>query len=74
MPPADQMCKDISDIKVSIGKIECYMKNSKPALEQVWDNKDDITVIKTKQKLAQWIGGSAFTGIIIYIFRGYWLK
>ena len=74
MAPDEQIGKDITDIKVSIAKIESYMKTSEDALKQVWDNKDNITNLKTKQGLVQWIGSSIFMGIVIYIIRGYWTK
>jgi len=74
MTPDEQIGKDITDIKVSIAKIESYMKTSEEALKQVWDNKDNITNLKTKQGLVQWIGSSIFMGIVIYIIRGYWTK
>ncbi len=74
MTPDEQIGNDITDIKVSIGKIESYMQNSKDALKQVWDNKDDIANLKTKQGFVMKIGGFTLLAIIGFFTRGYWMK
>lgn len=74
IPERKQVDSDIADIRVFMQKIDSYMENSTKPLKQVWDNKDDITKLKTKQGLVQWIGGTVFMGIIIYISKGHWYK
>lgn len=40
-----------------------------PAVEQAWENKDDIIRIKGKIKLGQWVGGVIGSAFIFTIAR-----
>ena len=65
----EQLNEDISEIKVSIAKIEVHMERSIPALDQVWKNKDCIRSLKTKQSLVQWIGGTAVVAFVYNVIK-----
>ena len=59
----------LTDIKVSIGKIETHMERSVPALEQVWKNEKAILKIGTKQNVIVTIGGMVGLATITMVIR-----
>ncbi len=55
---------------------EVYVEQIKSCSDETTTNTKDITVLKTKQKLTQYIGGTLFLGSILYVSRNalHWFK
>jgi len=46
----------------------------KPAVEQTWKNTKDISVLKTKQRLTTWVGGTVITAFLLWLTKGHFFK
>jgi hypothetical protein len=63
------------EVMLAIKGIKVEIKEAvKPAVEQTWKNEKDISVLKTKQRLTTWIGGSIITAFLFYFAKGNWFK
>jgi len=63
------------EVMLAIKGIKVEIKEAvKPAVEQTWKNTKDISVLKTKQRLTTWIGGSVVTAFLLWLTKGHFFK
>lgn len=67
--------KKHTEIMVAIGNIDTTIKKViTPAVDQVWETKNDITKLKVKQSLVTWVGSAVGLGFIYTIIRTHIFK
>ena len=63
------------EVMLAIKGIKVEIKEAvKPAVEQTWKNTKDISVLKTKQRLTTWVGGSVITAFLLWLTKGHFFK
>ena len=63
------------EVMLAIKGIKVEIKEAvKPAVEQTWKNTKDISVLKTKQRLTTWVGGSVVTAFLFWLTKGHFFK
>jgi hypothetical protein len=63
------------EVMLAIKGIKVEIKEAvKPAVEQTWKNTKDISVLKTKQRLTTWIGGTVVTAFLFWLTKGHFFK
>jgi len=63
------------EVMLAIKGIKVEIKEAvKPAVEQTWKNTKDISVLKTKQRLTTWIGGTVVTAFLLWLTKGNFIK
>jgi len=63
------------EVMLAVNSLKVEIREAvKPAVEQTWKNTKDISVLKTKQRLTTWIGGSIITAFLFYFAKGNWFK
>ena len=63
------------EVMLAIKGIKVEIKEAvKPAVEQTWKNTKDISVLKTKQRLTTWVGGSVVTAFLLWLTKGHFFK
>jgi len=63
------------EVMLAIKGIKVEIKEAvKPAVEQTWKNTKDISVLKTKQRLTTWVGGTVITAFLLWLTKGHFFK
>ena len=63
------------EVMLAIKAIKVEIKEAvKPAVEQTWKNTKDISVLKTKQRLTTWVGGTVITAFLFWLTKGHFFK
>jgi len=63
------------EVMLAIKGIKVEIKEAvKPAVEQTWKNTKDISVLKTKQRLTTWVGGTVITAFLFWLTKGHFFK
>jgi CRISPR/Cas system CMR subunit Cmr6 (Cas7 group RAMP superfamily) len=63
------------EVMLAVNSLKVEIREAvKPAVEQTWKNTKDISVLKTKQRLTTWVGGSVVTAFLLWLTKGHFFK
>jgi CRISPR/Cas system CMR subunit Cmr6 (Cas7 group RAMP superfamily) len=63
------------EVMLAVNSLKVEIREAvKPAVEQTWKNTKDISVLKTKQRLTTWVGGTVITAFLLWLTKGHFFK
>ena len=63
------------EVMLAVNSLKVEIREAvKPAVEQTWKNTKDISVLKTKQRLTTWVGGTVITAFMLWLTKGHFFK